>query len=138
MHTGMAEGHGCRMAFLAALQEGWSVTGAALAAGINRTLLYKLRHPQAHFREPAFLSPTVSFGRAGSVVPTRARRAAWSDLARSRTVVARDDGKPRLCENLRNLSPTVSVADDGPGIRAAGATVCRCGGPACRASRSRS
>ena len=49
MHKEEAEGRGRRTAFLAALQEGRSITGAAVAAGVNRTLLYKWRGEIAEF-----------------------------------------------------------------------------------------
>jgi hypothetical protein len=49
MHEGQAEDGGRREAFLAALQDGRSVTGAALAAGINRTLVYKWRGEMPDF-----------------------------------------------------------------------------------------
>jgi hypothetical protein len=51
MHPGQAEGRGRREAFLAALQEGRSVTGAAMAAGINRTLLYRWRTDMPGFAD---------------------------------------------------------------------------------------
>ena len=49
MHQEQAEGHDRREAFLAALQDGRSVTGAAKAAGINRTLLYRWRSDMPEF-----------------------------------------------------------------------------------------
>jgi hypothetical protein len=49
MHEEQAEDGGRREAFLAALQDGRSVTGAALAAGINRTLVYRWRGEMPDF-----------------------------------------------------------------------------------------
>jgi hypothetical protein len=49
MHQEQAGGQGRRAAFVAALQEGRSVTGAAMAAGVNRTLVYRWREEMADF-----------------------------------------------------------------------------------------
>jgi hypothetical protein len=49
MHEGQAEDRGRREAFIANLQEGRSVRGAAMAAGINRTLVYKWRGEMPDF-----------------------------------------------------------------------------------------
>jgi hypothetical protein len=49
MHQEQAEDGGRREAFIAALQDGRSVTGAALAAGINRTLVYRWRTEMPDF-----------------------------------------------------------------------------------------
>ena len=49
MHEGQAEGQGRREAFLAALQEGRSVTDAHMGAGINRTLLNRWRNDLPDF-----------------------------------------------------------------------------------------
>jgi hypothetical protein len=49
MHQEQAEGHDRREAFIAALQDGRSVTGAAMAAGIKRALLYKWRGEMPDF-----------------------------------------------------------------------------------------
>jgi hypothetical protein len=49
MHQEQAEGRARRRAFVAALHEGRSVTGAARAVGLNRTLLYKWRAEMPDF-----------------------------------------------------------------------------------------